>query len=140
MADELDLETGEKTAPDHGKGSGRKRIGRPPGSKDTATRLPPQLKPRVIEVIEALANNRQDRGDDELADALRHDENSMAGGIESLVRHVPGAKSPIMLILGVVEPVLAFGRIAGLLLRRIGMRRSRTPDNESQGFDDGSQE
>jgi hypothetical protein len=95
---------------------GRKPGGRPPRSET-------ELESRLMRIIGRLADRREERDDLELADALREDGKAMADGVVNGTRQLPQFRIPVLLLLGIVEPLLAFGRVGGILLRRLQDRR-----------------
>jgi hypothetical protein len=95
---------------------GRKPGGRPPRSET-------ELESRLMRIIGRLADRREERDDLELADALREDGKAMADGVVNGTRQLPQFRIPVLLLLGIVEPLLAFGRVGGILLRRLQNRR-----------------
>lgn len=83
-----------------------------------------ELNGRLLAIFERLADRFEGKGDLELADVIREDSRAMVGGLVSLTKRIPGAAAPILLVLGIVEPVLAFGRVFRLLASRWAYRRA----------------
>jgi hypothetical protein len=108
-----------------------KRRGRPPGTKSHHRQpgRPPkaetELASRLDRVLERITSRLEERGDDELATAMREGGAAMAGGLTDLTRFAPAIRMPLLLILGLIEPVLAFGRVGRILSGRLLGRRER---------------
>jgi hypothetical protein len=128
--EQLDL-SGKKTPPEDAGDSGSKA--KPGRSERSQRRHRADMKERLYAIFERLAERLEGRGDVELAAMVREDMRAMVGGLDSLARRVPGLSTPILLGLGILEPVLAFGRIARLLLDRWAERRGHI---EPEQFED----
>ena len=81
------------------------------------------IESRLFAVFNRLSDALEGRGDDELAGMIREDTKAMVGGLVSVVRRVPALAAWVVGGLAVLEPLIAFGRIFRLLLRRLGERR-----------------
>lgn len=105
--------------------SGTKRSrGRP--SKAASTKASENsLASQLVDAFGKLADQLQAREDDELATAIREEAEGMTVGLISATRIVPFFRKPLVLILGIAVPVLAFWRVGGILLRRELERRAR---------------
>lgn len=79
---------------------------------------------RLGTIFERLAQSVEGRGDEELAEMIREDREAMVGGLVNLTSKAPGLAPGVMAVLAVLEPLIAFGRIFRLLLRRTGDRRA----------------
>lgn len=79
---------------------------------------------RLNTIFVRLAQSLEGRGDDELAAVIREDSGAMVGGLVSVTRRVPAAATAIVAGLAVLEPLIAFGRVFRLLLRRSAERRA----------------
>lgn len=82
------------------------------------------LTGRLQAIFDRLADRFDGKGDHELADVIREDSKAMVSGLVNLTKRIPGAAAPILVVLGVVEPVLAFGRLFRLLANRWAYRRA----------------
>lgn len=82
------------------------------------------IRDRLTLVFERLAESLEGRGDAELAAIVREDTRAMVGGLVNVTKRAPGLATPILGGLAVLEPLIAFGRIFRLLLRRAGERRA----------------
>jgi hypothetical protein len=78
---------------------------------------------RLGAIFERLAQSVEGRGDDELAAMIREDKAAMVGGLVSLTSRAPALAPGVLAALAIVEPLIAFGRIFRLLLRRAAWRR-----------------
>lgn len=116
MAGELDLERGREEEGEEKKPRG--------GSERSNRRHRADIKERLYAVFSRLADSLEGRGDAELAGMIREDSRAMVEGLASLVKRAPGFAGPIMGVLSVLEPLIAFGRILRLLGRRLGERRA----------------
>jgi hypothetical protein len=83
-----------------------------------------ELKSRLTGVFDRIAEAADARGDEELADIIREDRDVMAGGIVSLTRPFMALRAPVVLALAIVEPVMAFGRLARLMIGRAMVNRA----------------
>lgn len=92
---------------------------RAPGPDDTS------IKGRIVAVFDRIVEQLRSRGDDELADAIDEDKGPMAQGLVSATRPFPPLRIFLVILLEVVEPFLAFGRVGRILMRRYMERRAR---------------
>lgn len=126
MADELDLERGD---PERSEPRRRRRSsGSDSDSKKSpaaSERLDAQLDARLREALDQVVEWRMARGDEELATAITEDGDKMARGLVSLTRVLVPVRKPLLIFLGFVEPVLAFGRVGRILAERFINRRQR---------------
>jgi hypothetical protein len=95
-----------------------------PGAR-TRRRHEGELRGRLSDVFERLAEWLEGRGDAELAGIIREDSKAMVGGLVSLTRPAAWLRPPMLAALSVVEPVLAFGRVLRVLGGRWAERRAR---------------
>lgn len=102
-------------------------------AKKRATATDNELKTRLTGVFDRIADAADARGDEELAEVLREDRDVMASGIVSLTRPFVVLRAPVVLLLAVVEPVMAFGRLARLAIGRVMDSRAdrKTPANDT---------
>ena len=126
---ELDL-TGRKG------GGEPKPDGEPKGrgsrSERTGRRHRADMRERLFAIFERLAERLEGRGDAELAQVIRQDARAMVGGLDSAAKRVPGLASPILWALGILEPLLAFGRVMRILLDRFSQRRASRFEAEEE--------
>src|SRR6266498_147990 len=117
--------------------------GKPPPSSSprqsprarTAAAVEKDLKERLTTVFTRIADAADARGDMELAEVVRDDKEIMATGLVSLTRPFMLLRTPLLLLLAVVEPVMAFGRIGRLTLERVLIRRERRKDEARESTD-----
>jgi hypothetical protein len=133
--DELDLERGEPaiaekiTASQKG-GSERSRATRSSTakrapSKSAAQRVEDEIRSRLLRTFDRISDALASRGDTELSDVITEDKEAMTQGLVSLTRAVSWLRMPLLMLLNLVEPVLAFGRVARILFGRWVDRRAR---------------
>jgi hypothetical protein len=72
-----------------------------------------------------LADQMLARGDEELAEALREERRPMAQGLVSLTATLTILRLPLVVVMSLIEPVLAFWRVGGLLFQRFLVWRER---------------
>jgi len=122
MADELDLSGGGYSS----RSERRSRRSADGGeSKTTSDKLDRELHSRLLDAFGQVVEWRQAREDEELATAIDEDKDKMARGLVSLTHAVTPLRQPLVIFLGFVEPVLAFGRVGRILATRWVMRRQR---------------
>lgn len=97
-------------------------------SKATQEREGTELLSRLDRTFDRIALALEARGDAELADTIREDKTAMSQGLVSLTRSVKALRSPFLMLLNLVEPVLAFGRVGRILYVRLAERRARAID------------
>jgi len=130
MADELDLERG---IPSRGE---ERRSRRREGSSETKStgdkaseKLDRELHSRLTDALEQVVEWRMARQDAELATAISEDKEKMARGLVSLTHVVAPLRRPLLIFLGFVEPLLAFGRVGRILTERwLERRRERAEE------------
>jgi hypothetical protein len=83
------------------------------------------LRGRLAECFERIALALENRGDDELAQIVRDDGPVMAQGLVSLTRPFRVLRVFVLALVSVVEPVLAFGRLARAVAERWAVRRAQ---------------
>ena len=81
------------------------------------------LKGQLKDAFERLAEQRNSKGDEELGTALQEEAESMAQGLISATRALPFLRQPLLFLLGVLVPVLAFWRVGSILANRWADRR-----------------
>jgi hypothetical protein len=73
-----------------------------------------------------IADQISARGDEELAEAIRDERHPMSQGLVSLTSTVAILRWPLIVIMALVEPLIAFWRVGRLLLIRfLGWRERR---------------
>jgi hypothetical protein len=77
-----------------------------------------QVFDRIVKILEA-------RGDEELAEVIREDSSAMGQGLVSLTRNVKVLRGPLLFLLNLIEPVMAFGRVGRILFYRLRIRREQ---------------
>lgn len=91
------------------------------------------LKSRLAACFTRIADAAENRGDMELAEIIREDTDVMAGGLVSLTRPIRALRTPIVLVLGIVEPVMAFSRVTRVMVGRLlDHRAERRADREPE--------
>jgi hypothetical protein len=126
MADDLDLERGDPSRAEarrqRRQASGSSSSGE---SKTTTAKLDHELHARLVSSLEQVQEWREARDDAELADAIGEDKEKMAKGLVSLTHAVQPLRQPLLVFLGFVEPLLAFGRVGRILAGRWVERRQQ---------------
>lgn len=82
------------------------------------------LRGRLSGCFDRIAATLDERGDEELAELVRQDAEVMSQGLVSLTRPFRALRTPLLAVIAVIEPALAFGRIARLLGGRWAERRA----------------
>ena len=120
---EIDLETGEKT------GERKTRVKSETTEKKPRTtvrdKVSTEIESRLKRTFTNIGKRLRERGDDELGDAFIEEADVMTGGFVSLTNSVKPLRSPLLLLLSVVEVGLAFGRVGSILVTRAVNRRER---------------
>lgn len=98
-------------------GTGSETKARP--SKAKAAQADGDLKSRLEDGFQKLADQMRARDDDELADALQDGKGPMAASLVSMTKVVKWFRKPLVLFVGILEPILAFWRVGGILLGRM---------------------
>lgn len=125
MAD-LDLTSGDPARADEDTPAGRRRRKRADSTAGTARaekNSEGEIRAGLTRAFEGLAKARYVRDDDELGDAISEEADAMTGGIVTLTDSVPVLRTPIIVALHLIITLLAFGRVAGILLGRAQERR-----------------
>lgn len=104
----------------------RKRTSRPRPSDG-------QLSDRLAGMLERLTTTLRERGDDELAEAVERDGAVMANALVNITKPVKWLRIPLIAIIGIVEPGLAFGRTGRIVASRWAARRARTAPGGQPG-------
>lgn len=133
---DLDLETGDeervaKIAETEARKTKRSRTGDKNSSSHKRSgnagseRGDTDLIGRLVAAFDRLAEQREARGDSELADAIREDQQAMSRGLVSLTRAITFLRVPLLVLLSFLEPIMAFWHVGGILARRFVERRQR---------------
>ena len=93
-------------------------------SRRTTQRAESELVSRLYNCFERIANALRDRGDHELAEAVEEDAQVMAAGLVSMTKPIAVLRTPLVILVALVEPLLAFGRIFRIIAGRIMVRRA----------------
>lgn len=125
-ADELDLENGRPDDAGGRKGGRTEESAKRQERRERARHRDTEagIRERLHAIFSRLADAREGRGDVELAAMIREDSRAMVEGLLSVVRRAPGLAGVITGALAVLEPLIAFGRIARLLGGRFADRRA----------------
>jgi len=122
---QLDL-SGKESEPAEEKAKPKRRTDSAQAKRERrAGTSPDKLRGRLQAVFERLAEWLEGRGDEELAQAIREDAGAMTGGLVAATRPLAWLRQPLLLLLALAEPVLAFGRVGRILLTRWQARRER---------------
>jgi hypothetical protein len=84
-----------------------------------------QIAAQVARTFDRIVKALEDREDEELATVIEEDKDAMSRGIVSLTRNVKQLRKPLIVVLNLIEPLLAFGRVGRILLLRFAERRAR---------------
>lgn len=125
MSDELDLSgkaDPEREAPkqDKKKGGAEQVYTRPDRAERAWER---DMRGRMERTLTRLQEWLEGRGDTELATILKEDGPAMIGGMIFPMRSAMWLRAPVVTVLTIVEPLLAFGRLFRTLLGRLSARR-----------------
>jgi len=130
MADEIDLERGVPSSRTEARRRRTERKGPIEGESKTLTeKLDRELDDRITAALEQLRDWRESRDDEELADAIERGKEKMSKGLVSVTHIVAPLRGPLVVILGFLEPVLAFGEVGRILIGRWLNRRQEHADN-----------
>jgi hypothetical protein len=124
VPDELDLERGDPSRREERRSS-RRRASSTGEARSDSDKLDRELHHRLVESLEQVQEWREARDDEELATAIAQDKDKMAKGLVSLTHAVAPLRQPLLVFLGFVEPLLAFGRVGRILATRWVMRRQQ---------------
>lgn len=102
------------------------------GSKTASQRTDTDLVSRLDSAFSRLAEQLAAREDHELAEAIVQDKEAMSKGLVSLTRGVKFLRTPLVVVLNFLEPVLAFWHVGGILLGRFIERRQRVMAERQQ--------
>jgi|SRR5215831_6599354 len=130
VADEIDLERGDPSRAEQRRERRRSAASSVGGeSKTTTDKLDKELHNRIVESFERIQEWREARDDMELAQAIDEDKEKMAKGLVSVTHVLAPLRQPLVYFLGLLEPVLAFGRVTRILVTRwVNRRQERQAD------------
>src|SRR3954466_15253571 len=77
----------------------------------TRDRVENEILSRLDRTCERIATQLDARGDEELSQVIREDKEAIGQGLVSLTSNVKLLRGPLLMILNMVEPLLAFGRL-----------------------------
>lgn len=126
-ADEIEKERNKRTTgrrPDTSKGKSTS-TSRATAARSAAAKAETELLSRLERTFDRIVSALQDRDDVELATVIEEDKEAMSRGLVSVTRTVSWLRSPLIMSLNLVEPVLAFGRVTRILFLRFVERRQR---------------
>lgn len=123
MADDLDLTKGDPSLTgEEGTRRRRRRRSTTTEGEGRSTDDGP-VTGQLKGVFERIAVQREVKDDEELATAIREESDAMTAGLLSLTRNVPVLRGPLIIILNLIEPLLAFGRVLRILRDRFNLWR-----------------
>lgn len=128
MSDELDLEKGDPGRSDSAKERRRRRsesAGTGTSSTRAEAKVESEVRSQVTRAFEGLAKNRYTHEDIELGDAIAEESDAMTEGFVTLTTNLPVMRMPVVVLLNIIITLLAFGRVGGILLYRLQMRRAQ---------------
>ena len=117
-----DLTTDEPAAEAKPKRSSSRGSSR--SSSRTSKRGEADLQARLAGCFERIAAALSERGDDELAEIVAEDGPIMSQGLVSLTRPFTALRLPLLAVVAIIEPLLAFGRIFRVVAIRFANRRA----------------
>jgi hypothetical protein len=134
--DELDLTKGDpdradKIAAKHGDEE-RKPIGKSRRVSNsgatrqrstTGSKIEAELQSRLERTVDRIVAQLVARQDHELGEALSDDREQIVQGFVSITRTVKWLRNPMLMVLNLVEPALAFWRVGRIILGRWYQRR-----------------
>lgn len=143
MVDELDLEHGDADLADRIEAENESK----PRIRETASsrrrdrvasqkarsapgasggdKLDAEIASRLDRTFLRISGALQARGDEELSSVVSEDRTAMTQGLVSLTHAVKPLRTPLLMGLNLIEPILAFGRVARILLTRMALRRQQ---------------
>jgi hypothetical protein len=121
---------------------GQEKSGRSSSSsrRRRPNRTETSLKERLVACFDRIAESLEGRGDNELAEIVRNDGEIMAQGLVSLTRPFTAIRTPLLVLVAIVEPALAFGRILRVLAGRLHERRARITWEREQAAQEAAQQ
>lgn len=95
-------------------------------------RIDAEVRTRLENAFTHIVEWREARGDQELAEIIREDGPAMAQGGVAFTRGIPALRTPLILFLDLLEPILAFHRVGRTLLIRVLYRRQLRAEKREQ--------
>ena len=103
------------------------------GGKDTPEITDNALMLKLKETFSDIADWRDKKEDEELAEAIRESTDDMSKGLVALTRTVRWLRAPLGFAVNFIKPVLAFGKVGRILGERIvTARTARSEQNQSE--------
>lgn len=135
MAD-LDLERGDPAAGERPRRRRRTTTGNSNPPEDAPQRddseIAGRIKSQLDELFDRIVKARRAREDEELAEVVEEDAEAMTQGFMSLTNNVPFLRQPLIMLLNILLPVLAFNRVARILFIRFLERRAKRQEAQAQ--------
>lgn len=133
-----DLEDLEVDAPESGKKKSESKSSSRTSQRASATQER-ELKSRLSACFDRISEALTERGDEELAELVRDDGPVMAQGLVSLTRPFRALRTPLLALVAIIEPLLAFGRVLRLLGERWQARRYARAAAQEQAMQEAAQ-
>lgn len=108
-------------------------------ARSSSSGLETEISSRLHRVGNRIAEMLSTRGDDELAQAIRDDTDAMSQGLVSLTSNVKFLRGPLLMVLNLIEPSLAFGRVGRILYVRFVNRQARIASEREQAAQETAQ-
>lgn len=125
-SDELDLDKGEPERASSRTERARQRRNRTKETSSSSEGVSDSVvRDQLTRAFNGLANAREARGDEELAEAFREEGDAMTEGFVALTTNVKPLRMPVIILVNVLITLLAFGRVGSILLNRLADRRAR---------------
>ena len=130
----------EDLSHDDGANASAKKSGAKSSAKRTRTpKAENDLKARLTACFDRIADALDEIGDEELSDVIREDAEVISSGLVSITRPFVFLRLPMLAVVAVVEPLLAFRRIGRILVgravaRREARRQARADYEQEQEF------
>lgn len=84
-----------------------------------------EIHSRVSRVLGKIADMMEVKEDEELATAIRENTDEMTQGFVSLTKNVTWLRNPLIMVLNLVEPTIAFWRVGTIVAGRWYERRQQ---------------
>jgi hypothetical protein len=107
-----------------------------PKPKRDDSKVATEISSRLDRLFDRIAQWRESREDEELASAVREDTEMMVSGVVSLTGSFPFLRTPLIMLLSILEPLLAFGRVVRILVGRWMARRQAQVEQVTPSSDD----
>ena len=128
---ELDLERGD---PSRSSPEGERKRRRRTVAEEAPTEgmVDAEVRSRLERTFDRIIKSRRSHDDEELATVIEEDAEAMTQGIVDATTGIPFLRSPLLMALNVIEPVLAFSRVGRILFYRFLERRARKSQERHQ--------